>query len=164
VSPQLALCAALCATLASGCGAGSTLEGSLSEDVSLQFDQVQLQRSTDAVALLYLRAVPGGTGNDIIFKLTATTTGLSLDAPVSIDLAEKIGTSTRGAAERVVSGDGRGALPMIARGTLHFSSAPAIGSSVSGNFNLLFPPGGTGTVGAGRTVFGNFSATVMGAM
>ena len=155
--------AALLAVVCAGCGAGTSLEGSLSEDVSLQFDQVQLERSTDAVALIYLRAVPGGAGNDIIFKLTASTTGLALGAKVSIDLTEKAGTSTRGAAERVVSGDGRSALPVISRGTLHFDAAPATGAAVSGNFNVLFAPAGTGSVGAGRTVFGNFSAVVQGA-
>ena len=150
-----ALLLALCCA---GCGAGTSLEGSLSEDVPLAFDQVQVQRSAGAIALVYLRAVPGGTGNDIVFKLTANTTGVALDGAAAIDLAEKLGTGTRGQAERIVSGDGRSALPAISRGALHFSAAPASGASASGSFNVLFAAGGS--VGAGKTVFGDFSATV----
>lgn len=147
--------------LCAGCGGGNTLQGSLSQDVSLAFDSVQVQQSGNAVALVYLRAVPGGSGDDIVFKLTADTTGLDLTKALNIDLTQMDNGAERGECERLVSGDSRTSLPAIMRGSLDFSGAVQSGASVSGSFNILFVNDGQSDLGEGETVFGNFGATVM---
>jgi hypothetical protein len=141
------------------CGAGSSLEGSLSDDASLSFDQVQVQRAGDsAIALVYLRSLPAGGGQDTVLKVVANTSGLDLSAGLTIDLAETVGNSARGSVTRAVSDDARRDFPALVRGKLHFDGAPAVGSKATGNFTVTFGQGGS--IGSGKTAFGDFSATI----
>jgi hypothetical protein len=141
-----------------GCGAPNTLEGSLGDQVSLTFDTVEIQRSPTAIAVAYLKALPGGGGHDTVLELVATVDAATLEKAGSINLVEKVGDGLRGAATRAVSGDPRRDLPPLVRGTLAFEGAATSGKSVSGSFSVLFDQGGS--VGAGRTAFGDFTATV----
>jgi hypothetical protein len=138
------------------CGAGDSLEGSLSATVSLDFTTVAIQVTPNAVAVQYQR--PGPTGTDIVLQITANTTGVDLTHGGTINLAEMVGTAQRGSITRVVSGDTRSALPTLQRGSLTFSDGVAAGQGVSGSFDALFATG-TG-FGAGQTAFGDFSAQV----
>jgi len=151
---------ALFALLVAGCGAGNSLEGSLSDQVSLAFDEVQVQRSATALAVAYLRSPPGGGGKDTVLKVVAATEGLDLARGLTIDLTQKLadGTTVRGSFTRAVSGDARRDFPPLVRGLIRFDGAPALGAKVSGSFSALFAQGGS--VGAGRTAFGDFSAGV----
>ena len=141
------------------CGAGSSLEGSLSDQASLAFDTVQVQHSASALAVIYLRSLPGGGGQDTVLKVVATTTGLDLSKGVSIDLTEPLngGPAVRGAVARAVTGDGRRDFAPLQRGKLSFDGPVVAGSHASGHFTVTFGQGGS--IGAGRTAFGDFSAT-----
>ncbi len=151
-----ALVLAVCA-LAS-CGAGNSLEGSLGDQTSLAFDAVQVQHSPSAVAVIYLKSLPQGGGQDTVLKVVATTTGLDLTKAISIDLTESINGGVRGAVTRAVSGDSRSSFPPLVHGRLELGSAVKAGSSTSGSFSVTFGQGGS--IGAGRTAFGDFSAVV----
>ena len=141
------------------CGSGSSLEGSLSDQTSLAFDAVRVEHSPQAVAVIYLRSLPAGGGQDTVLKVVATTTGLDLTKAVSIDLAEPLngGPAVRGAVTRAVSGDGRSDFPPIVRGKLSFDGPVVAGQHASGHFSATFGQGGS--IGQGRTAFGDFSAT-----
>ena len=140
------------------CGAGSSLEGSLSDETSLAFDQVQVQHSASAVAIVYLRSLPRGGGNDTVLKIVANTTGLDVTKAVSIDLSEPIGSGVRGSVTRAVSTDTLRDFPPIVRGRINFDGPATAGAHASGSFTVTFGQGGA--IGAGRTAFGDFSATV----
>ena len=143
------------------CGAGSSLEGSLSDETSLAFDAVQVQHSATAVAVIYLRSLPKGGGNDTVLKVVANTTGLDLTNGGTINLTEPLngGPAVRGAIARAVSTDTLRDFPPLVRGTLTLHGQPKAGVNVSGGFSVLFGQGGS--IGAGRTAFGEFSAVVV---
>jgi hypothetical protein len=145
------------------CGAGNSLEGSLSDEVTLTFDQVQVQRSDTSVAVIYLRSLPAGGGNDTVFKVVANLTGLDATRALDVDLSEALpgSSAVRGSFTRAVTGDARRDFPPLVRGRLHVDGPPDAGKHVSGSFTSLFGQGGT--LGAGRTAFGDFTATVTGA-
>jgi len=82
--------------LLSACGKGSTLEGSLSDEVTLDFTRVSVEHSSTALAVIYLRDVAGGGSADTILKVTANTTGLKLDAPLTIDLTQTVARRCEG--------------------------------------------------------------------
>jgi hypothetical protein len=141
------------------CGGSTKLEGSLGSDVSLTYTTVLIQSTPNAIGVVFQTPTPGQSGEDIVLKVTATTAGLDLTKPLTIDLAELVtGGAQRGSVVRVVSGDTRSTLPAIQRGTLVFDDPPVVGTHVSGNLNLLFAAGAA--FGAGKTVFGNFDGTV----
>lgn len=150
---------ALLACLAlAACGSGSSLEGSVGEVIPLAFDGVQVQRSASAIALLYTQALPGGGAANVLLKVTASTSGLDLTKPLQIDLTEKLGTAQRGAVSRAVADDPRRDFGPLERGFVRLDAAPALGAHVSGTFSVLFAQGAG--LGAGKTAFGDFSATV----
>ena len=155
-APSRALLALLGLLVA--CGAGSSLEGSLSDETSLAFDQVQVQKSGSAIAVVYLKSLPAGGGNDTVLKVVANTTGLDLTHAISIDLAEAVGPAVRGSVTRAVSTDARRDFPPLVRGRLNLDAGATVGSKASGSFTVAFGQGGS--IGAGRTAFGDFSATV----
>jgi len=142
------------------CGAGSSLEGSLSDEASLVFDQVQVQHSPSAVAVVYLKSLPAGGGNDTVLKVVANTTGLDVTKGISIDLAEALGSGVRGSVTRAVSTDTRRDFPPLVRGRINFDGGVAAGAKVSGSFTVTFSSSGGGSIGVGKTAFGDFSATV----
>ena len=151
---------ALALVAIAACSQGNSLEGSLSDETSLSFDSVQVQVSSSAVAVIYLRNLPGGGGQDTVLKVVATTTGLDLTRPLSIDLTEPLngGPAVRGSVSRAVSGDARNTFAALVRGRLELDDPPTVGGPMSGSFTVLFGQGGT--IGDGRTAFGNFYGKV----
>ena len=148
----MALIAATCA----GC-AGSSLEGSLGTIIDLRFETVTASQTTDAVTVKYLRAQ--GAGQDVVLQVTASLAGTSLSPNVSLDLAEEISPGVqRGTISRNVLNDPRTTFPKLQRGGLRFSSALSPGQKVNGNFSATFADGTDAA--SGRTVFGDFGATV----
>jgi hypothetical protein len=145
--------------LLAACGSSSSLEGSLGDSVALDFTSVSVEISTSAVALLYLKDLPGGGGRDTVLKISANTTGLDLTKVSTIDLTEQVSGQPRGAVSRAVSGDTRHDFAPIIRGRLNFSGTPTDGHTIGGSFDVTFDPG-SGALGAGKTAFGNFSAPV----
>jgi hypothetical protein len=146
------------AMLCAACGGSTGLQGSLGSDVSLAYTTVLIQITPSAIGVVFETPTPGQSGEDIVLKVTATTSGLDLTKPITIDLTQLVSGAQRGSVVRVVSGDTRSDLPAIQRGTLSFDSAPAAGQNVSGTLNILFAAGSA--FGSGRTVFGDFSAVV----
>ena len=150
---------ALLLLFCAACGGATRLEGSLGADVSLNYSTVVIQSTSSAIGIVFQTPSAGGSGNDIVLKVTATTTGLDLTKPLTIDLSEVLaGGAQRGSVVRVVSGDTRSTLPAIQRGTLIFDDPPAAGTHVSGNLNILFQAGSA--FGSGKTVFGSFDGNV----
>jgi len=146
------LIAATCA----GC-AGSSLEGSLGAVIDLRFETVTASQTADAVTVKYLRAQ--GAGQDVVLQVTARLAGKVLSPNVSFDLAEEISPGVqRGTISRNVLNDPRTTFPMLKRGSLHFSSAFATGQKANGDFSATFADGTDAA--SGRTVFGDFGATV----
>lgn len=140
-----------------GCGGPGALEGSLSEQVDLSYDAIELQRSDTALAVVFTRA-PSGGGKDVVLKVTAATKAVGLTRAVTIDLAELVDGAARGAVSRAVTGDARRDFPVIKRGTITLEDAPVVGAAVAGDVDILFEQGGA--LGSGRTVFGSFHAVV----
>jgi hypothetical protein len=153
----LACALALCAA----CGGDeNTLEGSLGTEVPLDFSAVAVENSGAAVAIVYTKDLPGGSSPDLVLKVTANTSGLDLTHPLTIDLTEKVANQPRGAVSRAVSGDARRDFPPMLRGSITFAQAPAVGSKVTGSFTVTFSNATTGSLGQGKTAFGNFSAVI----
>ncbi len=161
----------------SACGAtdGKTarhrLEGSLTQLMSLGYDEVRVLPSTDDVALLFVRLRPlggvadggsaAGSSEDYPFKVTVKRLG---DGPLSgtrLDLTEPDGASAqRGVFSRDVQNDPRKALPQARRSSLYFDASPdEAGATVRGDFHVTFEDGVE--VASGRTVFGTFEAKVV---
>jgi hypothetical protein len=155
------LCALALACAACG-GDGNSLEGSLSSDVPLDFSAVSVEQSNNAIAILYTKDLPGGSSPDLVLKISATTTGLSLAGPITIDLTEKVANQPRGAVSRAVSGDARRDFPTLLRGSITLAQAAKVGETISGSFTVTFNNTG-GSLGAGKTAFGNFSAVLKAA-
>jgi len=152
VRAATALIAATCA----GC-AGSSLEGSLGAVIDLRFETVTASQTDEAVTVKYLRAQ--GAGQDVVLQVTARLAGKVLSPNVSFDLAEEISPGVqRGTISRNVLNDPRTTFPMLKRGSLHFSSAFATGQKANGDFSATFADGTDAA--SGRTVFGDFGATV----
>jgi hypothetical protein len=156
------LCAAALLVVAS-CGGSNSLEGSLSDEVSLDYDAVSVQVAGGGLAIVYTKNRAGGSAPDVILNVTATTSGLDLTKALTIDLTEKVAGQPRGAVTRTVAGDPRSALPNLLRGSITFNAAPNVGASVSGSFTCTFANDSSGQLGHGKTVFGDFQATVKAA-
>ncbi len=157
---------ALLLLLASGfglsCAPPNTLEGSLSDEMSLGFTSVSIQSTTGAISLAYQTTIPGASGLDTIFEIIADTSGVTLGSKGgSINLAQTLPDGLpRGTFTRAVHNDPRSVFPPIVRGTLTFDQNPTVGAKVTGSFDVLFGESGVSDIGSGRTVIGTFSATV----
>jgi hypothetical protein len=155
---------ALWAALAACGGSANTLEGSLADETSLAFDHVLLQQSGNTVAVSYLRSLPAGGGSDLVLKVVVDATGLDLSKGLTIDLTQALSSgAARGSFTRAVSGDSRGDFPPLTRGNITFDGAAVQGKGLSGHFNALWSQAAGGSIGAGRTAFGNFSGTLQAA-
>jgi len=125
--------------------------------IDLRFETVTASQTADAVTVKYLRAQ--GAGQDVVLQVTARLAGKVLSPNVSFDLAEEISPGVqRGTISRNVLNDPRTTFPMLKRGSLHFSSAFATGQKANGDFSATFADGTDAA--SGRTVFGDFGATV----
>ena len=163
MSPAARLACALSLACAACGGDSNSLEGSLSSEVPLDFTGVSVEQSSSGIAVLYTKDLPGGSSADLVLKITATTTGLTLTGPLTIDLTQKVASQPRGAVSRAVSGDARRDFPALLRGSITFSQAPTVGDTVSGSFTVTFINDTSGSLGHGKTAFGNFSAVVKAA-
>lgn len=149
----------LCALLLAACAPASSLQGSLMDEVSLDFDAIRIERSEHAVAVSYLHSLPGTTGQDVVLSLVANTDGVDLRHGGTLTLTDSMADdSLRGSVARSVHDDSRRTFAGLARGSIAFDAEPRVGAKVSGNMSLLFAT--TGGLGAGRTAFGDFAGTV----
>jgi hypothetical protein len=147
------------AVLLAGCAAQNSLEGSLSDQVSLEFTSVRIERGEHEVAVAYLDSV-STAGDDTVMKIVANIDGVDLSKGGEVDLnATVTDGSKRGSITRAVHDDSRREFPALVRGKLSFDSNPKVGAENSGSFSLLFDQGGQ--LGAGRTAFGDFAGNVV---
>lgn len=141
--------------LAGACGP-QQLEGSLSTLMDLKYQRMTASSSSDEMVVRFSR--PQGSGEDLVLQVSAKRTGLAPEA-LLFDLAEVTPQGTqRGALSRNVLNDPHRTFPSLLRGRLQFNRPLTVGQGVTGSFSVTFAEG---TVyAAGRTVYGNFGATV----
>jgi hypothetical protein len=146
------------------CAPADTLQGSLSDEVSLSFQSVTIQQSGSTIAISFLNPVSGTSAQDIVIEIIADTTGVNLAHGGTLNLTDMLANgAVRGSVTRAVSGDDRRTFPAIARGSVVFADDPAVGAHVTGSFNVLFAQDQSGDLGAGRTVYGTFAGQVTNA-
>jgi hypothetical protein len=142
----------------SACGPGNSLDGSMEDLTSLSFTGVAVKLQASSLVIQYQSFIDGG-GN-IPFELTYNTSGIPLDGGQTLLL--DAGTASglpRAVASRNVVGDIRAFSP-IDRGTLTLSTPVVVNQAVLGSFFVVFSYQTDGSLGSGRTVYGNFDATV----
>ncbi len=145
------------ALLATACGDGPRVEGSVGELVDLGYQSVEARLSEEELTVRFL--TQQGTGENTILKVAARMEGLAFTAGAPIDLAETLANGAqRGSVSRSVLDEPSRNFPTIARGSLLLSGVPETGRKVAGEFNVTFANGTD--VYSGRTVFGRFEATV----
>ena len=172
----------LLVVLSIACSPANSLQGSMSSLVSLDFNQVTVKLAQDQLVISYLETSDGG-GLSMPFQLavdapdggfTANSTllvsGLAQDGGPDAGITDgglgdggvppdDGGVLVYAVANRSVPTDPRAFSP-IDRGHIDINQLPVVGQSVSGDFFVVFTYQTDGTLGSGRTVYGNFSATV----
>jgi hypothetical protein len=133
------------------------LEGSVASLFDLGYQQAYFDVGTDTVAVRFVRT--RGEGEDVVMKMGAFVADKPLEPNVAIDLAEKLpGGGQRGSVTRNVLDDPRREFPKLARGRLEVHRLPVAGEKLRGEVSVTFELGTEAA--SGRTVFGNFEATV----
>jgi len=133
----------LAAYLLGGCGAASSLDGSVGDSVALDFDRVRIRSQGSTLLIEYLRDIAGGS--DKVCKMTVVTDDLGVAADTYLEddtFLERVSLS------RVVASADQ--FPGVSGGSLHFVDFgldPA--GAISGEFHALFDNG--------RTLTGAFS-------
>ena len=157
LNPVLCVCAIATATLCA-CGPESHhLEGSLSEVMDLTWRTSDVQQSQNELSLRFVQ--PQGVGENIVLRVTVSTSGTSVDPDEPVDLAEPDALGNkRGRVTRNVTDDPLQELPEVARGELVFHNPVTSGQTIPGEVHITFVEGTT--VANGRTVFGTFEAKV----
>jgi hypothetical protein len=149
---------ALLLLLLTSCGPPSYLvEGSLSEVLDLKYRWIKLAASDTEVAVRFVR--PRGEGLDTVLQVTSVLTGITLDGPVELPLADRLENgSQRGVLSRNVLDDPRQDFPELERGRLILYAAPPPDGMVLGEFSATFQMGTH--YASGRTAFATFNAEV----
>ena len=143
----------------SACAPGTSLNGSMEDLTSLSYTGVAVKLQGSQLVIEYQDFIDGG-GN-IPFELTYNTGGIQL-ADAGRTFLLDAGTAAglpRATASRVVVGDQRMFSP-IDRGYLTLLTPVVVGEPAHGDFFAVFTYQTDGSLGAGRTVYGNFEATV----
>jgi hypothetical protein len=152
----------------------------MSELTPLSFNLVTVKLSQKQLVITYFQSSDGGE-NDLPFELTVDppdggfsansrleVSGLPQDAGVDAGVGdggdggatpEDGGILVYAVASRFVALDPR-QFSAIDRGHVDLNQQPVVGKPMSGDFFVVFAYQNDGTLGSGRTVFGNFSATV----
>jgi hypothetical protein len=157
IPPMLALLALPIAL--SACAPGNSLQGSMEDLTALNYTEVAVKFQGSQLVIEYQNFIDGGV-NNIPFELTYNTSGLRLDGGQTLLL--DAGTAAglpRAEASRTVVGDPRAFSP-IDRGTLTLSTPVVLDEAAHGSFFVVFSYQTDGSLGSGRTVYGNFEATV----
>jgi hypothetical protein len=142
----------------SACAPGNSLNGSMEDLTSLSYSGVAVKLQNNSLVIQYQSFVDGG-GN-IPFELTYNTAGIPLDGGqiLLLDAGTTAGLP-RAIASRTVIGDNR-TFSAIDRGTLTLATPVVVGQPANGSFFVVFSYQNDDTLGSGRTVYGDFEATV----
>jgi hypothetical protein len=153
----------------------------MSELVSLQFNQVTVKLAQNQLVVSYLQSSDGGAlsmpfqlavdAPDAGFQANSTLLVSGLPQDGGTDAGVDDGGADGGAsaadagevvfatANRSVATDPRPFSP-IDRGHVDLNQLPKVGQTLSGDFFVVFTYQTDGSLGSGRTVYGNFSGTV----
>lgn len=145
------LAAALLA-VAAGCGSGNTLEGSLGEILSLDFEEAEVAVTETEVVLSYWR--PKGEGRDVVFKLVVNILPGDVVSNQEYELEPLPDGAAFAVCTRAVADDPIHTLAAVRRGRFLLDAAPAVDRPVAGHFRVTLGEGGD--AGKGRTAFGDF--------
>jgi len=141
------LIAVLMAVGITACGAKNSLEGSIDESYSLEFDRVQIRRQNRDLLIEYLKDITGGTQK--ILKIVVETEDLQIDNGVSVsddDFREFVFF------DRVLSST-RDQFPPVANGEIKFNQWQFVQDGrIDGHFSVIFD--------TGRNMRGNFDALI----
>jgi hypothetical protein len=144
----------LTTTLLCACAPANSLNGSMKDLTSLGYTGVAVKLQGSSLVIEYQSFIDGG-GN-IPFELTYNTNGIPLDAGMTLLLdAGTPSGSPRALASRTVVGDNRTFSP-IQLGTLTLDGPVAVDAKASGSFFAAFTYQTDGSLGSGRTVYGDF--------
>jgi hypothetical protein len=163
-----------------GCSANS-LDGSMSELTPLSFNQVTVKLAQKQLVISYFASSDGG-GSSLPFQLAVDQPDGGFTANSRLEVSGLPPDGGIGDAGVADGGDG-GAPPndggvlvfavatrsvpqdtrpfsAIDRGHIDLNQLPVVGQTASGDFFVVFAYQKDGSLGSGRTVFGNFSAKV----
>jgi len=162
--------------VALACGPNK-IEGSLQEILDLTYRDIKLGFAGDQIAVRWTR--PRGSGQDTVLEVSEKLDGLTVRTGDYVDLAAPLpdfalndagidgGTllpdggivdQQRGLVTRDVFNDPRKTFPLISDGFMVLYDVPRDGGVVNGSFSVTFQR--CVDFGCGRTVFGDFKATV----
>lgn len=161
--------------VALACGP-KTIEGSLGEILDLTYQDIKLGFAGDEIAVRWTR--PRGQGEDTVLEVSEKLDGLKVYTGDLVDLAAPLPdfaqvdagpdggvlpdggvvSQQRGLVTRDVFNDPRKSFPLIDNGFLVLYDVPRDGGTVGGSFSVTFVR--CVDFGCGRTVFGDFKATV----
>lgn len=162
--------------MALACGP-TKIEGSLQEILDLTYQDIKLRFSGDRIAVRWTR--PRGSGQDAVLEVSEKLDGLTVRTGDYVNLAEPLPdfaladagmpdggllpdggvfNQQRGVVTRDVFNDPRKTFPLISDGYMVLYDVPRDGGTVNGNFSVTFQR--CIDFGCGRTVFGDFKATV----
>ena len=162
--------------VALACGP-TKVEGSLQEILDLTYQDIKLGFAGDQIAVRWTR--PRGTGQDTVLEVSEKLDGLTVRTGDYVDLAAPLPDfalndggvdggdllpdgglvdQQRGLVTRDVFNDPRKDFPLISDGFMVLYDVPRDGGTVNGSFSVTFQR--CVDFGCGRTVFGDFKATV----
>jgi hypothetical protein len=168
--------AALVVGVALACGP-TKVEGSLQEIIDLTYQDIKLGFAGDQIAVRWTR--PRGSGLDTVLEVSEKLDGLTVRTGDFVNLAEPLPDfaladagmpdagllpdggvfdQQRGVVTRDVFNDPRKQFPLISDGFMVLYDVPRDGGVVNGSFSVTFQR--CVDFGCGRTVFGDFKATV----
>ncbi|HEY1334128.1 MAG TPA: hypothetical protein VGF31_07725 [Myxococcaceae bacterium] len=168
--------AALVVGVALACGP-TKVEGSLQEIIDLTYQDIKLGFAGDQIAVRWTR--PRGAGLDTVLEVSEKLDGLTVRTGDFVNLAEPLPDfaladagmpdagllpdggvfdQQRGVVTRDVFNDPRKQFPLISDGFMVLYDVPRDGGVVNGSFSVTFQR--CVDFGCGRTVFGDFKATV----
>jgi hypothetical protein len=143
---------------AAGCAGDNALGGSVSELFPLDISRVEVRRNLEALQVSYYNN--RGEDIDLVARVTMATQGLEIRQGQRIDLAGEYQPGhLRTTVMHLAWGEPVRNLPPVKRGDLVISSGGNPGEGTRGNFSMSFDQGGD--LGAGRTLYGNFSSTAL---
>jgi hypothetical protein len=162
--------------VALACGP-TKVEGSLQEILDLTYQDIKLGFAGDQIAVRWTR--PRGAGLDTVLEVSEKLDGLTVRTGDLVNLAEPLPDfaladagmpdggllpdggvfdQQRGVVTRDVFNDPRKTFPLISDGFMVLYDVPRDGGVVNGSFSITFQR--CVEFGCGRTLFGDFKATV----
>ncbi len=141
-----------------GCAGDNSLGGSVSELFPLDISRVEVRRNSEALQVSYYNN--RGEDIDLVARVTVATQGVDMSPGKKVNLTGEYQPGhLRTSVIHLAWGEPVRNLPPVKNGDLTISSGGNPGDGTRGNFSMSFDQGGD--LGAGRTLYGNFSSTAL---